>query len=134
MAANSNRVSMVTTGSGDGDGKGAEPKKNLWTSMLESVASGKRLPEKNLLVLGMYSSKRYGLVEKWLIKHQVARRKHNEILWSHCRAQSRGAIWISIRHRRSRTALHLATPTTTSWTPTKTVSAAKLCLRLEDDR
>lgn len=52
MAANSNRVSMVTTGSGDGDGKGAEPKKNLWTSMLESVASGKRLPEKNLLVLG----------------------------------------------------------------------------------
>ncbi|KAJ2973662.1 hypothetical protein NQ176_g6476 [Zarea fungicola] len=31
---------------------GGESKRNLWTSMLESVASGKRLPEKNLLILG----------------------------------------------------------------------------------
>ena len=41
-----------STASGEADGRGVEQKKNLWTSMLESVASGKRLPEKNLLVLG----------------------------------------------------------------------------------
>ena len=29
-----------------------EPKENIWSSLLDSVASGKRLPEKNLLVLG----------------------------------------------------------------------------------
>lgn len=29
-----------------------EPEKNLWSSLLDSVASGKKLPEKNLLVLG----------------------------------------------------------------------------------
>lgn len=27
-------------------------KKNIWSSMLDEVASGKRLPEKNILVLG----------------------------------------------------------------------------------
>jgi hypothetical protein len=32
------------------------PKKNIWSSMLDSVANGKRLPEKNLLVLGAQSS------------------------------------------------------------------------------
>ena len=26
--------------------------KNLWSSMLDSVSSGKKLPEKNLIVLG----------------------------------------------------------------------------------
>lgn len=31
------------------------PKKNLWSSMLDNVANGKRLPEKNLLILGMSS-------------------------------------------------------------------------------
>jgi dynein light intermediate chain 1, cytosolic len=40
------------------DGGGSRPtskdgnKKNIWSSMLDSVASGKRLPEKNMLVLG----------------------------------------------------------------------------------
>jgi dynein light intermediate chain 1 len=48
-----NRVSVYTTGSGDSEGRDGEQKKDLWTSMLESVASGKRLPEKNLIVLGM---------------------------------------------------------------------------------
>lgn len=43
----------LSTGSGEADGRNGEPKKNIWTSMLESVASGKRLPEKNLIVLGM---------------------------------------------------------------------------------
>ncbi|KAH6605274.1 hypothetical protein Trco_006981 [Trichoderma cornu-damae] len=47
-----NRISTYTMTSGDGDSRNGEPKRNLWTSMLESVASGKRLPEKNLLVLG----------------------------------------------------------------------------------
>ncbi|KGO68878.1 hypothetical protein PITC_078190 [Penicillium italicum] len=27
-------------------------KKNIWSSLLDTVANGKRLPEKNLLVLG----------------------------------------------------------------------------------
>lgn len=53
MAANTNRGSTLTAGSGDSDGRNGEQKKNLWTSMLESVSSGKRLPEKNLVVLGM---------------------------------------------------------------------------------
>lgn len=52
MAGRNDRVSMYTTGSGETDGRNGDPKRNLWTSMLESVASGKRLPEKNLLVLG----------------------------------------------------------------------------------
>jgi dynein light intermediate chain 1, cytosolic len=52
----SNRFSTYTTastGSGpDGESKSGEQKKDLWSSMLDSVASGKRLPEKNILVLG----------------------------------------------------------------------------------
>ncbi|KAI5467848.1 dynein light intermediate chain-domain-containing protein [Mariannaea sp. PMI_226] len=56
MTANANRVSTYTSGSGSGSGdpdtRNGEQKKDLWTSMLESVASGKRLPEKNLVVLG----------------------------------------------------------------------------------
>lgn len=52
MATNANRFSSYTnasTGSGSKDGG---EKKDMWSSMLDSVASGKRLPEKNLLVLG----------------------------------------------------------------------------------
>lgn len=47
-----NRFSSYTntsTGSGSRD---AGEKRDMWSSMLDSVASGKRLPEKNLLVLG----------------------------------------------------------------------------------
>ncbi|RYP22701.1 hypothetical protein DL765_001551 [Monosporascus sp. GIB2] len=54
MTANANRFSTYTSsevGSGS-EGKHGEPKKDMWSSMLDSVASGKRLPEKNLLVLG----------------------------------------------------------------------------------
>ena len=29
-----------------------DSEKNMWSSMLDSVASGKKLPEKNLIVLG----------------------------------------------------------------------------------
>lgn len=55
MAAKTERQSTYTTGSTETEPRGGtgEQKKNLWTSMLESVASGKRLPEKNLLILGM---------------------------------------------------------------------------------
>ncbi|KAI0886260.1 putative motor protein [Annulohypoxylon maeteangense] len=56
MTANSNRFSTYTStsvGTGTGsEGKKDDQKKDMWSSMLDSVASGKRLPEKNLLVLG----------------------------------------------------------------------------------
>lgn len=53
-ATNTNRFSSYTSASGGSgsDGKNGE-KKDMWSSMLDSVASGKRLPEKNLLVMGM---------------------------------------------------------------------------------
>ena len=51
MTAAANRVSTYTSTSTATDGRGEQ--KNLWTSMLGSVASGKRLPEKNVLVLGV---------------------------------------------------------------------------------
>lgn len=53
--ANTNRFSTYTSvsGSGGSEGKNGEQKKDMWSSMLDSVASGKRLPEKNLLVMGM---------------------------------------------------------------------------------
>jgi dynein light intermediate chain 1 len=55
MSASLHRQSTLTVGSDEADGRNGEQKKSLgiWGSMLESVASGKRLPEKNLLVLGM---------------------------------------------------------------------------------
>ncbi|KAL2173585.1 dynein light intermediate chain-domain-containing protein [Thermothelomyces heterothallicus CBS 202.75] len=56
MAGNTNRYSTYTTASvGSGtDSKSGDKgeKKELWNSMLSSVASGRRLPEKNLIVLG----------------------------------------------------------------------------------
>lgn len=55
MTANdsSNRFSTYTTAStGSGPDKKDVDKKDMWTSMLASVASGKRLPEKNIIVLG----------------------------------------------------------------------------------
>lgn len=54
-ATNANRFSTYTSASGSGgsEGKNGEQKKDMWSSMLDSVASGKRLPEKNLLVMGM---------------------------------------------------------------------------------
>ncbi|KAI0878006.1 dynein light intermediate chain-domain-containing protein [Hypoxylon argillaceum] len=54
MTANSNRFSTYTTTSvgTDAEEKKDDQKKDMWSSMLDSVASGKRLPEKNILVLG----------------------------------------------------------------------------------
>lgn len=37
-------------------GDAAKKDKDMWSSMLDSVASGKRLPEKNVLVLGKFVS------------------------------------------------------------------------------
>ncbi|PHH91673.1 hypothetical protein CDD83_10758 [Cordyceps sp. RAO-2017] len=52
MAGGNQRTSTYTSRSGDTVGRNGDQKRNLWTSMLESVASGKKLPDKNLLVLG----------------------------------------------------------------------------------
>jgi dynein light intermediate chain 1 len=59
MASANNRMSTYTqvSTSSDHDGpKSSDAKKDLWLSMLDGVASGKRLPEKNILVLGMQLS------------------------------------------------------------------------------
>lgn len=53
-------LSQNSGGKGAGGGSNSRPtskdgaKKNIWSSMLDEVASGKRLPEKNLLVLGPF--------------------------------------------------------------------------------
>ncbi|KAK3903990.1 dynein light intermediate chain-domain-containing protein [Staphylotrichum tortipilum] len=55
MAANTNRYSAYTAASAASaaDSKnGDADKKDLWSSMLSSVASGRRLPEKNIILLG----------------------------------------------------------------------------------
>ncbi|KAK4117386.1 hypothetical protein N656DRAFT_773507 [Canariomyces notabilis] len=54
MAANTNRYSTYTAASTGSDSKNSDKteKKDLWNSMLYSVASGKRLPEKNIILLG----------------------------------------------------------------------------------
>jgi dynein light intermediate chain 1 len=41
------------------------PKKNIWSSMLDSVASGKKLPEKTMVVLGQYNRHNIALVMLW---------------------------------------------------------------------
>lgn len=53
------RLSTLSQNSGGGGGSNSRPsskdgsQKNLWSEMLDSVASAKRLPEKNMIVLGM---------------------------------------------------------------------------------
>ncbi|KAI4220613.1 MAG: hypothetical protein L6R36_007504, partial [Xanthoria steineri] len=46
------RGRLSTTGPGHRPQSKGNQEKNLWSSLLDSVASGKKLPEKNLLVLG----------------------------------------------------------------------------------
>jgi dynein light intermediate chain 1 len=53
MATSNNRTSTYTQSSDHDRPKSADAKKDMWSSMLDGVASGKRLPEKNILVLGM---------------------------------------------------------------------------------
>lgn len=45
-----NRASTYTQATTSTDD---DEKKDMWSSMLDGVASGKRLPEKNILVLGI---------------------------------------------------------------------------------
>ncbi|CAI4211207.1 unnamed protein product [Parascedosporium putredinis] len=52
MTPSANRISTYTSTSVQSDGRNGDQKKDLWTCMLDSVASGKRLPEKNVLVFG----------------------------------------------------------------------------------
>jgi len=56
MAISGSRMSPYTQASASSDHErpksGDSAKKDMWSSMLDSVASGKRLPEKNVLVLG----------------------------------------------------------------------------------
>ncbi|KAI1437802.1 dynein light intermediate chain-domain-containing protein [Xylaria sp. CBS 124048] len=51
--SNTNRFSTYTsTSTGTGSEERKDEQKGIWSSLLDSVASGKRLPDKNLLVLG----------------------------------------------------------------------------------
>jgi dynein light intermediate chain 1 len=55
MASSTNRTSTFTQVSAPSDPdrpKSSDAKKDMWSSMLDGVASGKKLPEKNILVLG----------------------------------------------------------------------------------
>lgn len=57
MAIREDRISTYTQASTSTDRErplsgGDRPQKDMWSSMLDGVASGKRLPEKNLMVLG----------------------------------------------------------------------------------
>lgn len=51
MANRTSTYTQVSTSSDDRPN--SAEKKDLWSSMLDGVANGKRLPEKNILVLGM---------------------------------------------------------------------------------
>ncbi len=59
MAISGNRMSTYAQISTSSDHErpqsGDSAKKDMWSSMLNSVASGKRLPEKNILVLGLFA-------------------------------------------------------------------------------
>ena len=55
MASSNNRAStytQVSTSSDHDRPRSSDAIKDMWSSMLDGVASGKRLPEKNILVLG----------------------------------------------------------------------------------
>ncbi|KAL4799685.1 dynein light intermediate chain-domain-containing protein [Aspergillus venezuelensis] len=52
MSASSQNPKRNSTGNGSRPSSKDGPKKNIWSSMLDSAATGKRLPEKNLLILG----------------------------------------------------------------------------------
>lgn len=51
-SGNNASVSASAAGLDGAGGSGGKQKKDLWNSMLDSVASGRKLPERNLLVLG----------------------------------------------------------------------------------
>ncbi|KAL3418958.1 Cytoplasmic dynein 1 light intermediate chain 2 [Phlyctema vagabunda] len=68
MASNNNRTSTYTVSSDHERPKSSDAKKDLWSSMLDGVASGKRLPEKNILVLGGTSESQKEFLESLAIE------------------------------------------------------------------
>lgn len=52
MAGGNERPCSSTAAAGESVVRNGGQQRNLWTSMLESVSSGKKLPEKNILALG----------------------------------------------------------------------------------
>ncbi|CEL02947.1 Putative Function: LIC2 of R. norvegicus is a subunit of dynein [Aspergillus calidoustus] len=54
MSASNQNPGTRSSGAGNNSRPSSKdgPKKNIWSSMLDSAATGKRLPEKNLLILG----------------------------------------------------------------------------------
>jgi hypothetical protein len=55
MAENRNSTYTQASTSTDPEAKSGDAvKKDMWSSMLDGVASGKKLPEKNVLVLGSH--------------------------------------------------------------------------------
>lgn len=121
MAANTNRVSTFTTMSGDNEGRNGEQKKEIWLPLLDSVSSGKRLPEKNLIVLGMNATDATLLQIKEADDGQAVRPNHNEISSNRCPTQSRNATLTGLRRRRLPTTLPWATHITMCLMQIKTV-------------
>jgi hypothetical protein len=61
MASINNRTSTYTQVSSSSEHdrpKSSDAKKDMWSSMLDGVASGKKLPEKNIIVLGKFTCPR----------------------------------------------------------------------------
>jgi dynein light intermediate chain 1 len=61
MASTNNRTSTYTQVSSSSEHdrpKSADAKKEMWEMMLKGVASGKKLPEKNIIVLGKFTFRR----------------------------------------------------------------------------
>lgn len=103
-----------------------EPKKEIWSGLLESVSSGKRLPEKTAFVLGMKSfSGFYITTTQANVPLKVVTLQHNETSWNR---------WNHYHHSRNledhktepdnvslllRIPLPLATLIKMSWTPIK---------------
>ncbi|TKW51268.1 Cytoplasmic dynein 1 light intermediate chain 2 [Colletotrichum tanaceti] len=71
MTASANRVSTYTSASTGSDARNGE-RKDLWSSMLDNVASAKRLPEKNIIVLGGSPESQREFVES--LSHSSERR------------------------------------------------------------
>ncbi|RDW62133.1 hypothetical protein BP6252_11566 [Coleophoma cylindrospora] len=63
-----NRTSTYTVSSDHDRSTTSDSKKDMWSSMLDSVASGKRLPEKNILVLGGTSDSQKEFLESLIVE------------------------------------------------------------------
>ncbi|RDW66896.1 hypothetical protein BP5796_09645 [Coleophoma crateriformis] len=63
-----NRTSTYTVSSDHDRSTTSDSKKDMWSSMLDSVASGKRLPEKNILVLGGTSDSQKEFLESLTVE------------------------------------------------------------------